>query len=339
MVGLATWNYQEVKGIAKNVGEDNHHLQMDETDTARQAVLEGQAMLAYGDYLLKDNGQTMKDRPDVAERIEAGAGDTKDPVMARAPLLLQQGLVFPYVEGLGFEETILVKNGVERAFAGTLDRPPSSSFEIMHPEAYLAHAAVPVMRIPDIHPLLDGAGYAPYDIGVMGELDVRVTTELFGGRPLAEALASEWNGGIYYAAQKKAATAAEKDMTASLGLLYSSQWKNEDSARSFFTVYEGELGRKYSGLKRRKADEKDETEHVYSTTEGDVLLTLVGDRVFIGEGFNLELSRKLRDAIDAAQGTGPVMQAGSGAPASHELVGGLAEWMGSFGVMRAAVVR
>jgi hypothetical protein len=188
--------------------------------------------------------------------------------------------------------------------------------------------------------VLDAAGYEPYDVGVMGELDVRITTELFGGRPLAEALAPNWDGGIYYAAHKKAASAAERETTASLGLFYSSLWKNEDSARSFFTVYENQLPRKYSGLKRRMADEKDESEHVYSTTEGDVLLTLVGNKVFIGEGFSLDTSRKLRDAIDAAQGSGPMMQAeGSGPGVQGELVGGLTEWVGSFGVMRAAMVQ
>jgi hypothetical protein len=96
------------------------------------------------------------------------------------------------------------------------------------------------------------------------------------------------------------------------------------------------LPRKYSGLKRRQQDEKDDTERVYSTNEGDVLLTLVGNRVFIGEGFDLALSRKLRDAIDAGQGSGPVMQASSG---SSSLVGGLSKWVGSFGMMRAAMVR
>ncbi|MEO7027979.1 MAG: hypothetical protein ABI147_01080, partial [Acidobacteriaceae bacterium] len=308
-LGLEKWTDQEVKGVSKDVVGDNRHIAVDEVETARQAVLEGQAMLAFGDYALKDSGKTMKDVPEMAERIEAGAGDmTGSPVMARAPLLLQQALVFPYVEGLGFEETILVREGTLRAFASTLDRPPSSSFEVLHPAAYLAHAPVPVMRMPDIHPLLEASGFVPYDIGVMGELDVRITTELFGGKPMAEALAPEWNGGIYYAAQKKAATVAEKDSTASLALMYSSRWKNVESAQGFFTVYEGELPRKYSGLKRRKNDEVDGTERVYSTNEGDVLLTLAGNRVFIGEGFDVALARKLRDAVDGAQGTGKVQE-------------------------------
>jgi hypothetical protein len=335
-VGLVKWNDQEVKGVAKDVDEDNQHIVVDEADTAREAVLEGQAMISFGDYALKGSGKTMKDVPEMADRIEAGAGDTAgSPVMARAPLLLQQALLFPYVEGLGFEEHLLVRQGTERAFAGALDRPPSTTSEILHPEKYIAHAAMPVMRMPDIHPLIDAAGFEPYDVGVMGELDVRITTELFGGKPLAEGLAPAWAGGIYYAAQKKAA--ADKDATGSLALLYSSHWQNEASARNFFTVYENQLPRKYSGLKRRTKDEADESEHVYSTSEGDVLLTLVGNRVFIGEGFDLALSRKLRDAIDGAQGTGKVQEAAAPAGSSRELVGGMAGWISGLGLMRSVV--
>ena len=287
----------------------------------------------------------MKDVPELAAQLAEGAGDMSgSPVLGRAPLVLQESLLFPYTEGLTFEEAVLVKSGTERAFAGTLDQPPSSSFEILHPAQYLAHAAVPVLRLPDIHPLLDAAGYEPYDVGVMGEVDVRMTTELFGGRPMAEALAPNWAGGIYYAAQKK--TAVNKDSTASLSLLYSSRWKNESSARSFFQVYDGQLPRKYSGLKRRKADEKDDTERVYSTDEGDVLLTFVGNNVYIGEGFDLALSRKLRDAVDAAnpQGSGRIMQAESGAQGSGpgvqgELLGGLSQWINSFGMMKVGLIR
>jgi hypothetical protein len=231
------------------------------------------------------------------------------PVMARAPLLLQQSLLFPYDEGLTFEQAILVKAGKDAAFSGVLANPPSSSFEIMNPEAYMAHAPVPMIRLPDIHPLLD-AEYTPYDIGVMGELDVRILAELFGGREIAAALAPEWDGGVYYAAQRKSAvTEAEKESTASIALLYYSRWKNADSARSFLRIYADQIPRKYSNVVERKKDETDETELVYSTNEGDVLISRSGDTVFIGEGFNLALARKLRDTIASIQPQGPMLQA------------------------------
>jgi hypothetical protein len=342
-VNLTTWEDQEQDGVAKDVAEDNKHIATDETDTAREAVLEGQAMVSFADYMLRPSGKTLKDMPQVADQLKAGAGDMGDsPVLARAPLLLQESLLFPYTAGLSFEQEVLVKKGTERAFAGVLDAPPNSSYEIMNPDQYLAHTPVPVMRMPDIHPLLTAAGWEPYDVGVMGELDVRITAELFGGRPLAEALAPEWNGGIYYAAQKKDASPAEKQKSSSLGILYSSQWKNDDSALSFFNVFEEELPRQYDGLVRRKKDEVDDSERVYSTKEGDVLLSLDGDRVWVSEGFDVALARKMRDEIEAAQGTGPMEQAkagdrGEGIGEKGDLVGGLSGWMGSFGVMKAAL--
>ena len=347
-VGLQKWGSQEVEGVAKNAKQDNHHIANDDTDTAREAVLEGQAMVSFADYMLADAGhpdKTLKDAPQLAQQLESNAGDMSDsPVLARAPLVLQESLLFPYTSGLAFEQQILMKKGTDRAFAGVLDAPPSTSFQILTPDAYLRDQPVPLLKLPDIHPLLKKAGYVPYDVGVMGELDVRMTAELFGGEPLAKALAPEWAGGVYYAAQRKNATAAQKDTTASLALLYSSQWKNKDSARSFFEIFEQELPRQYDGLKRREADEdqKDEveaTERVYSTSEGDVLLTLKDNTVWVSEGFDLALARKLRDEVEQANsplGAGPVMQARTLHP-EHDLVGGLVDTVNQFGTMKAVL--
>ncbi len=345
-VGLTKWDDNEIEGTAKNVAEDTKHIAVDETDTAREAVLEGQAMVSFADYALETNGhpgKTLKDFPQMADMLAQGAGDSTDsPVLSRAPLVLQQSLLFPYTNGLTFEQVILTKDSMEKAFAGVLQNPPSSSYEIMTPEAYRRHLPVALMRLPDVHPMLKDAGYEPYDVGVMGELDVRMTAELFGGRPLAEALAPAWDGGVYYAAQRRSATAAEKSTTASIALLYSSQWKNEDSAHSFFDVFEQELPRQYDGLKRRKADEADDSERVYSTKEGDVLLTLKGKSVWVSEGFELPLARKLRDAVDEVNvplGHGPVLTAdkqGLGVRSAGP-VEGLSHFMGQFGMMRVVL--
>src|ERR1700723_89123 len=241
-VGLTKWSAVSLNGPSHNVQEDNRHLQVDEADTARGAVSEGQAMAVFVDYTLRPTGKTLADSPEIADRMKDQVDDTSgSPVMARAPLLLQESLLFPYSDGLSFEQAILIKAGKEAAFAGVLANPPSSSFEIMHPDAFMEHAPVPVVRLPDIHPLID-AEYVPYDLGVMGELDVRMLAELFGGREIATALAPAWDGGLYYAAQRKSAvTAAEKESTASISLLYYSRWKNQDSARSFMRIYPNQI--------------------------------------------------------------------------------------------------
>jgi hypothetical protein len=309
-VGLTKWSEVSMNDTSHNVQEDNRHLQVDEADTARSAVAEGQAMAVFVDYTLRPTGKTIADSPGLASRLQDQVSDTSgSPVMARAPLLLQQSLLFPYSYGLSFEQAILVKAGKQAAFAGVLADPPSSSFQIMHPAAFMAHAPVPVLRLPDIHPLLDPE-YTPYDVGVMGELDVRILTELFGGREIATALSPEWNGGVYYAAQRRSAvTAAEKNSTASIALLYYSHWKNSDSARSFMRVYAAQIPRKYSNVAERAKDESGDDEKVYSTNEGDVLISRTDDSVFIGEGFDLSLARKLRDSIASVQPTGPMQQA------------------------------
>jgi hypothetical protein len=341
-VGLTKWSEVGAQDIAKNVAEDNHHIQTDEADTARQSVAEGQAMVVFLDYTLRPTGKTLQNSPDMMARLKDTVSDTSgSPILARAPLLLQKSLLFPYSEGLSFEDAILVKAGKDAAFSAVLANPPASSFEIMHPAAYMAHVPVPVLRLPDIHPLID-AEYTPYDVGVMGEFDVRILTELFGGEQIAAALAPAWNGGIYYAAQRKSAVTAEaKASTASLGMFYESKWKNDDSARSFVRVYAGQLPRKYSGLVRRTKDEVDEGEQIYTTNEGDVLLSISGTSVFVSEGFPVQLARKLRDSIVSVQSDAPLQVAGSmgseGPHASGDPGVDLVRLLSSAGVMKAAI--
>jgi len=336
-VGLTKWSVVGPEDIANDVQQDNQHIQVDEAGTARDAVAEGQAMVVYLDYSLRPSGRTLEQSPDLLSRLKSAVSDTSNsPILARAPLLLQKSLLFPYSEGLAFEDAVLLKGGKDAAFSSVLAHPPSSTFEILHPEAYVTHAPVPVLRLPDIHPLL-GSEYVPYDVGVMGEFDVRILSELFGGVQIADALTPEWRGGIYYAAQRKSAvTPEQKASTASLGLLYESQWRNEDSARSVGHVYEAQLPRKYSGLIRREKDEADDTEQVYTTSEGDVLLCVSGTNVFISEGFPLALARKLRDSIVAAQGQGP-LQIASGSVGSRDPGVAVVHAISSAGIMKAGL--
>ena len=62
---LDKWEPEDSDTIAKNVTEDNDRLAIDERDTARDAVLEGQAMAVYIDYTLKPGGKSLLTEPDV----------------------------------------------------------------------------------------------------------------------------------------------------------------------------------------------------------------------------------------------------------------------------------
>src|SRR6202034_2990135 len=133
--------------------------------------------------------------------------------------------------------------------------PPSTSYEIMNPRAYERGVTAPLLRMPDVHGLLD-AEYQPYDVGVMGELDVRILTELFGGPDVAAILTPQWKGGLYYAAQsRKAVTPAQQAATSSVALLYLSAWRTPAAAKEFAELYGRELSKKYSGVVRVPAEE------------------------------------------------------------------------------------
>ncbi len=299
-IHLEKWDAQSDQTVAKNVKQDNRHIATDEEDTVRDAVVEGQAMAVFLDYSLAPSGKNILTAPGVVDKMnEAMSDDSDSSVLSNAPLLLQRSLLFPYVDGLNFVRTVLAAKGKHAAFAGMLDHPPSSTYEVMTPKVYLNHESVPLLRMPDIHPLID-ADYRPYDIGVMGEFDVQIVTELFGGQAAAKALAPAWRGGIYYTAQIKAAkTSEQQDSLGSLALLYLSRWATPAAAQSFAAIYAREVSRKYEHAVAQPGESAQEenagtVSRVWTTPEGPVLIVVSGRTVFISESFPMDLARKLQ---------------------------------------------
>lgn len=200
--------------------------------------------------------------------------------------------------------------GQNAAFAGALDRPPTSTWEILNPRNYERKLIPPIPLLPNIHPLLDKL-YRPYDIGQIGQLDVQIMSKLFGGDETSRDLTSAWDGGIYWAGQSRSATtAAEQDSTKSLAIFYLSVWHNPASAQAFTQLYATNLSRKYSSVKPDTAaqtsasEENGSVEQDFSTDEGPVVISTRGNLVFIAESFPLDVARKLTSLILDAQGGG-----------------------------------
>ena len=343
---LEKWNNQTPDGLSRNPSEDRDHLAKDEMDTAREAVVEGQATAVMIDYKLKPMGKSLVKDPELMDyRKQQMAGSEDAPVLARAPLLLSESMLFPYREGLSFEQDVWMDKGQKAAFAGALDQPPTSSWEIINPREYEKRHAPAVPLLPNIHPLVDKL-YAPYDIGQIGQLDVRILTQLFGGERAANDLTPAWDGGLYWAGQRRSAKSAqEQEKTDSIALFYLSVWKNAASAEAFQHVYGDELGRKYSGLKPDHEAEATgaaelpagETEQVYSTSEGPVVITRRGKLVFVAESFPLDVARKLTALLLDAQGSGATRMAMSGAAIGEPLTAGLVRMFEECGVMKSVV--
>ncbi|HTB97182.1 MAG TPA: hypothetical protein VK716_09260 [Terracidiphilus sp.] len=370
-VGLEKWSDQTPPDVSNNSAEDSVHLAKDEIDTAREAVTEGQAMVVMLDNMLKPMGRSLIKDPEVVEMLKQQmTGTTDSPVLARAPLLLSESLMFPYREGLSFEQDVWMDQGQTAAFAGALDRPPSSSWEIINPREYEKRHLPAVPLLPDIHTLVDKQ-YKPYDIGQVGQLDVHILTGIFGGEDSARDLSPAWDGGIYWAGQLRNATPAEQASTKSIGLIYLSAWKNASAAQEFVDLYVKQLGRQYSGLKAdvaavRSAPDTDDTEErAFTSDEGPMVISIRGKMVFVSESFDLVLARKLRTEIMNAQGSGDLKLAnlhgtefhahaqrtsyeatkgvGRSGAAQHQraiddpLTGSLVRFLSNCGVMKSAV--
>jgi hypothetical protein len=373
---LEKWSDQTPDDVSLNSSDDTDHLAKDEMDTARQAVVEGQATAVMMDYILKPVGKSLVKDPEVMDFVKQQMAASQDsPVLARAPLLLSEALVFPYREGLSFEQDVWMDQGQTAAFAGTLDHPPTSSWEIINPREYEKRHLPAVPLLPNFHPLVDKL-YKPYDIGQMGQLDVRILAELFGGEQTSRDLTPAWDGGLYWAGQRLSAktpadhptdkgpsvgtpadhptdkgpsvgTPAEQASTDSIAIFYLSAWKNAASAQAFAKLYADELGRKYSGVKL------DETAHatasvktfsaqplsqeqVYTTSEGPVVITTRGKLVFVAESFPLDLARQLTALVLDAQGTGEMKMAAA-QPVPESLTSAWIRFFSNCGVMKAAV--
>jgi hypothetical protein len=317
-VDLDKWSDQTPPDVSLNSGDDAVHVAKDELDTAREAVTEGQATAVMIDNMLKPTGHSLIKDPEVVEGLKQQmAGSADSPVLARAPLLLSESLMFPYREGLSFEQDVWMDQGQAAAFTGALDRPPSSTWEIINPREYEKGHVPVVPLLPDIHPLVDQM-YRPYDIGQVGQLDVHILAGIFGGETAANDFTPAWDGGLYWAGQLRNASAADQASTKSIALLYFSAWKSSASAQAFATLYSSELGRKYSGLKPANAAQhssNDGTEEkVFTTDEGPVVITTRGKFVFVTESFNLDLARRLTALVLAAQGSGEMKLAAAPQP-------------------------
>jgi hypothetical protein len=217
----------------------------DDGMTARDAVVEGQAMVVYIDYLLSKIGRNLQNTPGVVYQMEDPAvkasPDTQ--LLHDAPMILREAGTFPYKSGLIFEVELLQAGGKQMAFSGAFARPPRNTHEVLQPRAYIDHEKLPALSLPDLREAVKEK-YEVFDTGSVGELDVRAILKQSGNRKIAESLASNWQGGRYVAFRKISGD-AEPSSTADIALFYVSRWKTPESAGRFAKLYAGATEQRY----------------------------------------------------------------------------------------------
>lgn len=210
----------------------------DDASTARGAVVEGQASWVMTEYMLRQMGRSMKDSPDLAKSaFDASNSGSKDfPVLGASPLYLQETLMFPYNQGMLFQQAVFQKMGRE-AFAEVFRHPPATSQQVLHPDLYFAHTpsarpSLPVMKLP--------SGYKKIAEGTLGELEHQILLRQFVGEEEARDLAPHFRGSRYGVWENKK---AHRDV-----LYYSVEWASEADAARYLADYRKACGKKWKQL-------------------------------------------------------------------------------------------
>jgi hypothetical protein len=311
-IGLEKW----MKKGEKDLGEIKKDptpadIENDETDNAREAVIEGQAQAMMFQYAIAPTGQSIVGSPALVGQMEeetlTGTSGTK--VFNEAPIFLKESLTFPYSYGMDFIIKVMKQGGKEKAFAGVLKNPPHTTRQIMEPDTYLSGEKIEPMPVPDFKD--DFKDYQKFDVGAMGEFDVAVLIEQYAGKPLSKRLYPAWRGGYYYAAKAKPDPKSDFVTTPPLGLLYVSRWSSADTAAEFAAIYAQSLKQRYkkadeeipaSSPAAPSADSKADQlrgRHVWATDEGPVVIDEEGDTVLVSESLDAATTATLEKEVFA----------------------------------------
>ncbi len=272
----------------------------DEESSARQAIVEGQAMAVLFDYSLAPQGKTILDAPQIVEALKQGMleGTADSPRFRDAPMFLKEELTFPYRFGLDF--TLALLRRVER-----ISRMPGHSKilrkttrEIMEPQTYLMHEKLDPLKMIDMDK--DFKDYDPFDIGAMGEFDVDILVEQYAGREAAAKVYPEWRGGYYFAGKPKG------NKSAPIGVLYVSRWSSPAKAAEFAAIYAKSLTQRYQKRQALGGDGKvvDDApppdswrslrgRHAWLTEEGVVVIEVRDDEILISESLDDETTKRV----------------------------------------------
>jgi hypothetical protein len=277
-------------------------IENDEISEARQAVVEGQAMVVLVDYLLAPTEQSIITSPQIADALKETmlVGSDDSPEFKDAPIFLKEELTFPYRYGLDFETELLRRGGKEKAFAAAFANPPRTTRQIMEPKTYLSGEQLEPMRVPDFQ--RDFKNYERFDVGAIGEFDVAILVDQYAGKEASDNLYPHWRGGYYYAARPKA------DPAAPLSLLYVSRWSSPEKASAFAAIYAQSLAKRYKHASEVTPEGKDLPDnsqkpdaltgvHTWLTEEGPIVIDVETDNILITESLDQATTERLRQEL------------------------------------------
>jgi hypothetical protein len=199
--------------------------------TAAHAAIEGHATLVMLEYAME---QMQGRRVDLSTldgfgeqlRQSMGAVRAQFPALASAPRVVQESLLFPYLEGAGFVQRLWLAQGGRPAPFG--EHLPLSTEQVLHPERLLGQGRDdPTEMVIRVH----GGRVLHHD--VLGQLETRLLIEELSGERGAPGVADGWSGDRYALVETDSGTA----------LVWAVLWDDESRRDAFGQQLAPLLGR------------------------------------------------------------------------------------------------
>jgi hypothetical protein len=277
--------------VGKDSKDDTAEMILDEQRTAREAIIEGQAMIVLFDYQLAPAGQSVESAPALVDSMKSSMlEEGSSPMYAEAPIYLREAMLFPYTYGMEFVRSVLVKRGKQAAFAGVFEHPPLDTREILEPATYLAAEPQMQLKVVALEKVL-GSDWRREDFSGLGAIDLRVILRQWGGSEVAAKLTPAWRGGYYMTfSHKKSA----KDAPVSLALVLN--FASQAAANQFADVYRTSLAQRYKSVQAASSPGQSSALQ-WTTDEGAVRLYIDGSTVIAAESFTPEEAAKIHAAL------------------------------------------
>jgi len=296
--GLDKWLKKGSEDLDSKKNLNAADITEDENSEARQAVVEGQAMVVLLDYMLAPMHRTVADSPEMVDLMnEEMRSGTADSVQYKnAPIFLKESLTFPYRYGIEFEAELLRAQGKEKAFTQPFQNPPRTSREIMEPRTYISGEHMLPLELPDFKRIFKD--YERFDVGAIGEFDVAVLAEQYAGEDASKKIYPNWRGGYYYSVHPKG------DPAGRLGLMFVSRWASDKAAAQFAAIYARGMTQRYTKVEANAHSDLDlkkleslSGDYTWLTEEGPVVIAVRNDTVLVTESLDPAITEEFRHAV------------------------------------------
>jgi hypothetical protein len=239
---------------------------------AAHALVEGDAMVLMMQYVMRSPTRQLAM---LRSLVTGGAGSTEQ--YDKAPRVLRETLVFPYVQGSAWAGQ-LHKRGSWETISSAYKNLPQSTEQILHPEKYFALEAPLKVPFRSIASAL-GKDWKVAEQDVNGEWGYYlILDEFLQSKETSQKAAAGWGGDRYvlYTGPN------EGDVL----LTQKTIWDTEQDAQEFYEAYAQRTAKRYAA---EPLAPEPSVRRFWKTKEGGVLVERIGSTVVIIEGIPEDL--------------------------------------------------